>query len=140
MCMWANKGWLAFIFSLLLPSMYIKVESDDVYLYVSSLPRFQMDARVFCSCVSTYLSDFRCVCAEAEGCPWIALKTPTEGWWKGSPQVLLATQHNGGIAAGRSSWKVVPGGRWVKGRGWEPVGGGVGRFWSQQCAATAFRW
>lgn len=40
----------------------------------------------------------------------------------------MATQHNSGIATGQSSRKVVPGGRWVKGRGWVLVDGGVGRF------------
>lgn len=73
-----------------------------------------------------HLSYFRCVYAEVGELPLDRFEKPQEVWWKGAQQVLLATQHNGGIAAGQSSRKVLPGGRRVKGRGWVLVGGGVG--------------
>lgn len=105
------------------------------------LPGLQMDAGFLHVCLHLCLF-FRCVwvcvCAQGVGCPWIALKNPREDWWKGSQQVLLATQHTGGLTAVWCSQKVVPKRRRVKGRGWVPVGGEVGRFWSLQCAGTAF--
>lgn len=68
------------------------------------------------------------VCAEVGKMPLDRFEKPQGGLMKGPPQqVLLDTQHNGGIATGRSSIKVLPAGRRVKGRGWMLVGRGVGR-------------
>lgn len=96
------------------------------------MPYFQVD--VF------GMSDFRCVyVCMLSGLPLdhIEKKKPQRALMKGIPAGALGqtTQwwNNHCLLQPKSSARVV-----LKGRGWELVGGGLGRLWSQQCVGTAF--